>query len=179
MPKGKNHDVICPGCRESYHETTKRYNPNRDANAGMLKLKDIYISYGWDQPPPDPTAGYGFLECPNCSAPLAPSGRLEVREREVRLVSKEATIGDPESISIGTEAPIDKTPSTPFSVESVIKDAQDKERELPPGQLPIEELDKNYPDMTGEGKWICPHCGRGFKKKAHLGSHMRVYKKGK
>ena len=85
MPKGKGHDVICPGCRESYHETTRRYNPNRDANAGMLKLKDEYISYGWDQPPPDPTAGYGFLECPQCGAPLAPSGRLEVREREVSV----------------------------------------------------------------------------------------------
>lgn len=82
MPKGKGHDVICPGCRESYHETTDSYNPNKDANAGMLKLKDEYISYGWDQPPPDPTAGYGLLECPQCLAPLAPSGRLEVRERE-------------------------------------------------------------------------------------------------
>lgn len=139
MPKGKGHDVICPGCRESYHETTRTYNPNRDANAGMLKLKAIYKSYGWDEPVPDPTAGYGILECPNCSAPLAPSGRLEVRERE-----------------------------------------------LPPGQLPIEELDKNYPEQEqgftyyqkDNGKWVCS-CNpeREFTRKAHLGSHMRVHKK--
>ena len=135
MPKKSGHDVICPGCRESYHVTTSSYSPNRDANAGMLKLKDEFKSYGWDEPPPDPTAGYGLLECPNCSAPLAPSGRLEVREKEVKV--------EPDHIAITSE---------------------DK---LPPVQV----------DAAGEIKaFICPFCQREFKKKANLGSHMRVHK---
>ena len=82
MTKGANHKVVCPGCAESYHLTTAKYRPNIDANAGMLRLKDEYKSYGWDEPPPDPTAGYGFLECPGCGAMLAPSGRLLVKEKE-------------------------------------------------------------------------------------------------
>ena len=197
MPKGKGHDVICPGCRESYHETTKTYKPNRDANAGMLELKAIYKSYGWDEPVRDPTAGYGIRICPDCEAPLAPSGRLEVRkvgdrpssepledketEANLPVVDKlqEETVlicpkcntpviaaeGDKVAICpthgeipleelVSTEASSDK-PSGSFSMESVIKAAQDVE----------------------EKAFICPDCGREFKKKANLGAHMRVHKK--
>ena len=80
-------DVICPMCRESYHETTDsfklfHYLQLLDVNAGMLKLKDEYKSYGWDEPPPDPTGGYGLLECPGCSGMLAPSGHFIVRLQE-------------------------------------------------------------------------------------------------
>lgn len=81
------YDIICPGCAESYHETTETYDPDVDANAGMLKLKDQYKSYGWNEPPPDPTCGYGVLECPECEAPLAPSGRFKVREKEPQAKS--------------------------------------------------------------------------------------------
>jgi len=85
MPKGAGHDVVCPGCAESYHVTTSKYKSNKDANAGMLKLKEQYTAAEgnqWDDVPPDPTAGYGLLECPGCGAMLAPSGRLIVREKE-------------------------------------------------------------------------------------------------
>ncbi len=84
MPKGAGHDVVCPGCAESYHITTSKYTPNRDANAGMLKLKRQYTAAEgnqWDDVPPDPTAGYGLLECPGCGAMLAPSGRLTVKDK--------------------------------------------------------------------------------------------------
>ena len=85
MPKGAGHEVACPMCAESYHLTTAKYTPNRDANAGMLKLKRQHTAAEgnqWDDVPPDPTAGYGLLECPGCGAMLAPSGRLTVREKE-------------------------------------------------------------------------------------------------
>jgi len=74
-------DVICPGCGECYHETTKSFKSGIDANAGMIRLKEPWKSYGWTEPPPDPTAGYGFLECPQCGAQLAPSGHLMVRKQ--------------------------------------------------------------------------------------------------
>lgn len=87
-------------CRESYHETTDsfklfHYLNLLDANAGMLKLKDEFKSYGWDEPPPDPTGGYGLLECPGCGAMLAPSGhfivRLQEQSTEQEKPSKEKT----------------------------------------------------------------------------------------
>ena len=201
MPKGKGHDVICPGCRESYHETTRKYKPNRDAHAGMLELKAIYKSYGWDEPVRDPTAGYGILICPNCEAPLAPSGRLEVRLKGTpgsgpvedkepepnlppvdKLIEDDSTVlicpkcqtpvitaeGDKVAICpthgeipleelLSTEPSSDKS-SGSFSMESVIKSAQDAETK----------------------EWPCEHpgCDKGpFKTKANLGSHMRVHKK--
>ena len=86
-------NVICPMCRENYHETTDsfklfHYLNLLDANAGMLKLKDEYKSYGWDEPPPDPTGGYGLLECPGCGAMLAPSGHFIVRLQEQPIESE-------------------------------------------------------------------------------------------
>ena len=171
MPKGKGHEVICPGCRESYHETTKSYKPNRDANAGMLKLKDIYISYGWDQPPPDPTAGYGFLECPNCSAPLAPSGRLEVRERELPADIKEILADTPS----GDRLAIDMQ-----QVQVDVINICPKCRET--GKMtPLEddfETENKYVTCPIHGKfWFCKECGELFDKPVKLASHSRVHKK--
>ena len=82
-------DVICPGCGESYHETTKSFNPDIEANAGMIRLKEPWKSWGWTEPPPDPTAGYGLLECPGCEAQLAPSGHLKVKEQDSVTISFE------------------------------------------------------------------------------------------
>jgi len=123
MPKLTGLDVICPMCAESYLETTNKFKPTIDANAGMLTLKQAYTGEAgnqWTGPPPDPTAGYGMLECPGCEAPLAPSGYLIVVDEKGEL----------------------------------IKMGKDQE----PKEL------------------VCPHCQREFKKKAHLGSHMRVHK---
>ncbi len=71
-------DVKCPGCRQSYFETTDKYNPDDYANPSMLKLKEKYVSWGWEDVPQDATAGYGCLECPDCGYPLAPEGKILV-----------------------------------------------------------------------------------------------------
>lgn len=93
-------DVICPMCAESYLETTKTFNPKKLANAGMLTLKKQYTAEGggnqWTGPPPDPTAGYGFLECPGCEAPLASEGYLKVKGVEERLAESATKYSCPE-----------------------------------------------------------------------------------
>ena len=195
MPKGKNHDVICPGCRESYHLTTKTYRPNRDANAGMLELKAIYKSYGWDEPVRDPTAGYGILICPDCEAPLAPSGRLEVREVVAALVEeKEAepelpveetqqVQPDPVLICPKCQTPIiaaegDKVAICPTHGEIPLEELVSTEAssDKPSGSFSMESIVKAVQDAE-EKAFVCPDCGREFKKKANLGAHMRVHKK--
>ncbi|MCK5602679.1 hypothetical protein KAR91_12435 [Candidatus Pacearchaeota archaeon] len=72
-------DVQCPGCGQCYHETTKQYNPDIDANPAMLELKEPYVSWGWTGMPNDPSMGYGCLECPDCGTALSPSGTLRIK----------------------------------------------------------------------------------------------------
>ena len=71
-------DIICPGCGQSYHQTTDAYNPDTDANPAMIQLKEPWAGYGWDDLGKDPSAGYGCLVCPDCGTALAPSGKLRV-----------------------------------------------------------------------------------------------------
>lgn len=71
-------DVVCPSCGLSYNSTTKEYDPDIDANPAMLRLKERYKEYGWDEIPADATRGYGCLECPECGSALAPDGKLKV-----------------------------------------------------------------------------------------------------
>lgn len=86
----KNLDVICPGCRKSYHTTTEAFNPYRPANGAMVRLKDPWRKWGWcsfgdagNGLPPNiaerPDTYWSMMECPGCGAPLAPSGHLTVR----------------------------------------------------------------------------------------------------
>lgn len=86
-PKGEGYELICPSCRKAYFDTTKSFRSTIDANAGMFKLKRQYTAEGggnqWTGFPPDPTAGYGFLECPGCGAAYSPSGRVEVRAQAI------------------------------------------------------------------------------------------------
>lgn len=73
-------DIICPLCGACHFETTSQFNPDKVAHPGMLKLKDTYAGYGWEPPPPDPSAGYGILECRGCGGLLAPEGKFKVKD---------------------------------------------------------------------------------------------------
>ena len=74
-------DVVCPGCRERYHETTDTYDPEALAEPHMTRLKERYASIGWESYSPH-AYGYGCMECPGCGAPYAPSGSLIIAEQE-------------------------------------------------------------------------------------------------
>ena len=159
MPKGIGYDLICPQCRESFHETTKSFDSEKDANSGMFKLKRQYTAAEgnqWDGFPPDPTAGYGFLECPQCGAQYAPSGRVEVREQEKPW-----------------SGIVDKK-SSPLTME-ILKGIK---REIEPTSEDPEPI-----TVASKGQFTCLHtvagkpCLKVCKSKAGLVAHMRVHKK--
>jgi len=86
-------DVICPGCRKSFHVTTGAYSPHRPANGSMVRLKNPWRKWGWcsfgdagNGLPPEiaerPDTYYSMMDCPGCGAPLAPNGKLTIREPE-------------------------------------------------------------------------------------------------
>jgi hypothetical protein len=65
--------VQCPSCKRLICETTAAYNPDVRPNSRMIRLLKPWRQW-------HPGDGYmsSDLECPNCCAPLAPSGRLRV-----------------------------------------------------------------------------------------------------
>lgn len=71
--------AFCPFCNSCHFETTKDYDPEKTAHPGMISMIEPYRGYGWQQPPKDPSAGYGVLECCECGSPLAPEGKLKVK----------------------------------------------------------------------------------------------------
>ena len=75
----KTQCVECPNCGGIFHRTTSQYRRNEFAHPGMLTLLDSFANLGWEQPPPDPSAGYGVLKCPGCEHSLAPSGYLTIK----------------------------------------------------------------------------------------------------
>ena len=78
-PKKKKY-IECPNCKGVYHVTTEDFNPKLIVHPGMLTLIQTYADLYWDQPPPDPSAGYGVLECPNCGSSIAPDGKFTIVE---------------------------------------------------------------------------------------------------
>ena len=70
--------VECPMCGLRQYECTGRYDPDKPAHPGMIRMRDPWDKWGWEHPPKDDSAGFGCLECGECGAPLAPNGRLVV-----------------------------------------------------------------------------------------------------
>lgn len=86
----KDLDVVCPGCRRSFHATTEAFNPYKTPRGHMVRLKNPWRKWGWcsfgdmdngltpwmaERPTTLPSA----MHCPGCGAPMAPSGKLTVR----------------------------------------------------------------------------------------------------
>ena len=71
-------DILCPLCGSCHFETTDDFDPDKHVHPGMLRLKEPYLSYGWEPPPPDKSAGSGALECRDCGGLLAPEGRFKL-----------------------------------------------------------------------------------------------------
>lgn len=77
--KRETMDIICPLCGACHFETTEQFDPDKQAHPGMLRLKEPFAGWGWEPPPPDPSAGSGVLECRDCGGLLAPEGKLKLK----------------------------------------------------------------------------------------------------
>ncbi len=70
-------DVICPGCKGHFHETTADFDPAATShNGSMFKLKKKYGPQGfnWTSFPNNVGIRCGDLECPSCGAPYCSGG---------------------------------------------------------------------------------------------------------
>lgn len=70
-------DVICPGCKGRFHETTDLFRYNAKSHDGsMFKLKEKYgpNGFNWSSFPNNVGIKYGDLDCPSCGAPYCSGG---------------------------------------------------------------------------------------------------------
>lgn len=67
------YDVVCDGCRLSYHETAPGYAPQEGVpmKGYDFRLKEPWKSAGWSSFPETADYEYGSLECPGCGATYA------------------------------------------------------------------------------------------------------------
>ena len=76
--------VVCPGCGQSYHETTPFYDPNVCAHGKMFVLRKAYGVNGanWSTFAADESIRHSDLCCPGCGASYTNGGN-SVRLRGV------------------------------------------------------------------------------------------------
>ena len=96
--------VKCPGCCQSFHETTDKFNPDVQPNGSMVRLRDPWRKWGWSPFGDVDSRDIKFAEtlctlvsdmiCPGCGSPLAPSGRLTIISEEKREKEEEDEISD-------------------------------------------------------------------------------------
>jgi predicted RNA-binding Zn-ribbon protein involved in translation (DUF1610 family) len=89
-----------PVMRRGFYETTEHYVAGKMPNTSMCRLKEPYKSWGWhDFYTPPPGEGIGWMECPQCGAPLVMVDRLLLRETQSKSVAKrlEAQKKEPEA----------------------------------------------------------------------------------
>jgi len=112
-------DVICPWCRECYFETNdqdkrfelddrgilfrsfqkpnfrvsefvQKYDPNRPANAAMIRLKDEFKEHIDDIPHDCDLTSEGIGPCPGCGNPLSNDNYTFItREQETTAIIEE------------------------------------------------------------------------------------------
>ena len=70
-------DVICPGCKGRFHETTDKFTEETTPNGSMFRLKEPYrTSWRWTSFPERSHVSLGALECPGCGASYLVKGRV-------------------------------------------------------------------------------------------------------
>ncbi len=83
-------DVICPGCKKQFHETTDRYTDETTPNGSMFRLKEPYrTSWKWTSFPEHSQTILGALECPGCGASYLVGGRVITVGRRNEPAKKE------------------------------------------------------------------------------------------
>lgn len=125
-------DVICPGCRGRYHETTDAFDPEAPPNGTMFRLKDQYGPQGYHWSSFAPSLGVigALLVCPNCDVPyVGNSGRVmldgEVEPKQTAKVEPETT------------------------------------------------------NDTGGNAYVCPECGKFYRRANYYANHVKTCKGGK
>jgi len=75
-------DVICPGCKGRFHETTDQYTEKITPDGSMFRLKEPYrTSWRWSSFPERSHVTLGALECPGCGASYLVNGRVIVMDQ--------------------------------------------------------------------------------------------------
>ena len=84
----ENLQVRCPNCKKIFWETTDKFDPEITPNGSMLRLLQPYRGNHWPifgdgvMPTRNGTGTAGTkcaeMDCPQCLAQLAPSGKLNV-----------------------------------------------------------------------------------------------------
>jgi hypothetical protein len=191
--------VQCPSCKRIKFETTERFNPQELPNGAMVKSLYPYI-IDWLT---SPTTLCAEMTCPECLAPLAPSGVLNVLvplnmvgavyERlfpkgfsvNDLLISELSVPNNGELPSDGKIIDVEKfdPPITLEDVDSITLQVNGMQVPIRDGSLQATvEGDiltvtdpKNFQIKEPE-KHICPICGKEAKTVLGLNSHMRSHK---
>ena len=69
--------VKCPNCKGVFYKTTDKFDPNVRCNGKMVELIEPYKSRGWIKfVETDIAQTSSTMYCANCTAMLAPNGKL-------------------------------------------------------------------------------------------------------
>lgn len=71
-------EVVCPGCKGRYHQTTDRFDPDASPNGAMFELMPKYgpDGYNWSSFPNNESMRSGDLSCPWCGASYIVNGKV-------------------------------------------------------------------------------------------------------
>jgi len=75
-------DIVCPGCKGRYHETTEAYKSDIAPNGSMFRLKEPYrTAWRWSSFSEQSHVRQGDLDCPSCGAPYLSGGRVLIAHK--------------------------------------------------------------------------------------------------
>ena len=89
--------VVCPGCGQSFHETTPLYDPEKCASGIMFALRPAYGPNGanWSSFAQDESIRHDDLCCPGCGSSYSNGGtRVRLRENAVRSKNDQISLED-------------------------------------------------------------------------------------
>lgn len=176
-------DVVCRSCGDKYHETTEKYDPNTPTRATMLKLKEPWAGYGWEDFPQDDSVGYDSLACPGCGVPYCNSAGFvktvdpPVTSELMDKLMKDYEVETPEVMPVKVvvepvkvdSAGFVRTVNPPVTSELMDKLMGEYEVETPaiePAKVVVESTKADVPGF------VCAVCGKPYKSKSTLKRHM-------
>jgi hypothetical protein len=94
--KGEGYQVVCPGCKGRFHETTDQFDSSKPSHGAMFKLLPKYKKLLWQTFPNNSSMRSGALECPDCGSLYCSSGFVvktvePIPGFEVQIVTEKPT----------------------------------------------------------------------------------------